>query len=102
MPFAVERVVVQIAPEDKRRISAKAKKLDMPMSELMRRAAFAYTSKEDDVEMGALADAAKSAADNAAASIDDAVSFIRKSNLRIAAMERKAAGARHHAAGSAA
>ena len=102
MPFAVERVVVQIAPEDKRRISAKAKKLDMPMSELMRRAAFAYSSKEDDVELGALADAAKSAADNAAASIDDAVSFIRKSNLRIAAMERKAAGARHHAAGSAA
>lgn len=102
MPFAVERVVVQIAPEDKRRISAKAKKLDIPMSELMRRAAFAYSSKEDDVELGALADAAKSAADNAAASIDDAVSFIRKSNLRIAAMERKAAGARHHAAGSAA
>ena len=102
MPFAVERVVVQIAPEDKRRISAKAKKLDIPMSELMRRAAFAYSSKEDDVELGALADAAKSAADNAAASIDDAMSFIRKSNLRIAAMERKAAGARHHAAGSAA
>ena len=102
MSFAVERVVVQIAPEDKRRISAKAKKLDIPMSELMRRAAFAYSSKEDDVELGALADAAKSAADNAAASIDDAMGFIRKSNLRIAAMERKAAGARQHAAGSAA
>ena len=101
MPFAVERVVVQIAPEDKRRISAKAKKLDIPMSELMRRAAFAYSSKEDDVELGALADAAKSAADNAAASIDDAMSFIRKSNLRIAAMERKAAGTRRSATGSA-
>ena len=102
MSFAVERVVVQIAPEDKRRISAKAKKLDMPLSELMRRAAFAYTSKEDDLELGALADAAKSAADNAAASIDDAMSSIRKSNLRIAAMERAAAGARQHVTGSAA
>ena len=102
MSFAVERVVVQIAPEDKRRISAKAKKLDMPLSELMRRAAFAYTSKDDDLELGALADAAKSAADNAAASIDDAMSFIKKSNLRIAAMERAAAGARQHVTGSAA
>ena len=102
MSFAVERLVVQIAPEDKRRISAKAKKLDIPMSELMRRAAFAYTSKEDDVELGVLADAAKSAADNAAVSIDDAISFIRKSNLRIAALERAAAGARQHSAASAA
>ena len=102
MSFAVERVVVQIAPEDKRRISAKAKKLDMPLSELMRRAAFAYTSKEDDFELGALADAAKSAADNAAGSIDDAIAFINKSNLRIAALERAAARARRHAAGSAA
>ena len=102
MSFAVERVVVQIAPEDKRRISAKAKKLDIPMSELMRRAAFAYSSKEDDLELGALADAAKSAADNAADAIDDAISFIKKSNLRIAAMERKAVSARQSTVGFAA
>ncbi len=98
MPLAVARVVVQIAAEDKRRISAKAKKLDMPLSELMRRAAFAYTSKEDDAELGLLADAAKRAADSSAASIDDAVSFIEKSNLRIAAMERAAAAAQRQSA----
>ncbi len=100
MSLAIERVVVQIAAEDKQRISAKAKKLDIPLSELMRRAAFAYSSKEEDAELGRLAESAKAAADSAAASIDDAVSFIKKSNLRIAAMERAAAGAQRQLTGS--
>ena len=99
MSLAVDRVVVQIAPEDKQRISTKAKKLNIPLSELMRRAASAYTTDEDDMELGLLADVAKNAADSAATSIDDAMSFIKKSNARIAAMElaasaqRKPAGA---------
>lgn len=37
---------------------------------------------------GELADAAKGAADRAAESIDDALSFVEKSNLRIAALEQ--------------
>ena len=36
--------------------------------------------------LGELADAAKGAADRAAESIDDALSFVEKSNLRIAAL----------------
>lgn len=36
--------------------------------------------------LGALADAAKVAADRATESIDDALSFVEKSNLRIAAL----------------
>lgn len=101
MSLAVERVVVQIAPEDKRRIAAKAKKLDMSLSELVRRAAFAYTTKEDDDDLGMLADAAKKAADSSAASIDEAMNFIEESNLRIAAMERAAANAQRETAESA-
>lgn len=101
MSLAIERVVVQIAAEDKQRIVEKAKKLDIPLSELMRRAVFAYSSKEEDADLGRLAESAKTAADNAAASIDDALSFIKKSNLRIAAMERAAAGAQRQLAGSA-
>jgi Uma2 family endonuclease len=38
--------------------------------------------------LGELADAAKGAADRAAESIDDALSFVEKSNLRIAALEK--------------
>ncbi len=90
---AVERIVVQTTPGDKRAITAKAKKFDMPVSELMRRGAFAYASSEADQELGALADAAKGAADRAGAAIDDALAFMAASNQRIARMEQAAAKA---------
>lgn len=47
--------------------------------------------EEPDQELGALADAAKDAADRAGAAIDDPMSFIAASNKRIAAMESAAA-----------
>jgi hypothetical protein len=90
MAAAVERIVVQATAQDKKAIASKAKKLDMPISELMRRGAFAYESDTADVELSALADAARVAADRAGAAIDDALSFIDASNRRIAAMESKA------------
>ncbi len=86
---AVERIVVQVTPQDKRAIAAKAKKLDLPVSELMRRGAFAYQPDESDAELGALSVAAKAAADSASACIDDALRFIEASNKRITAMEAK-------------
>ena len=90
MAAAVERIVVQATPQDKKAITAKAKKLDLPVSELMRRGAFAYESGESDDALGALADAAKHAADRAGEFIDDALEFIAASNKRISAMEAKA------------
>lgn len=90
MAAAVQRIVVQATTQDKMAIAAKAKKLDIPISELMRRGAFAYESSDADAELGALADAAKGAADRAGAAIDDALDFIEASNKRIAAMEAKA------------
>jgi hypothetical protein len=90
MAAAVQRIVVQATAQDKKAIAAKAKKLDMPMSELMRRGAFAYESDLTDEELGALADAAKAAADRAGEAIDTALHFIDASNKRIAAMEAKA------------
>jgi hypothetical protein len=56
---ATQRIVVQTTTLDKRAIVAKAKKLDIPISELMRRGAFAYQSDESDDALSALADAAK-------------------------------------------
>jgi hypothetical protein len=90
MTAAVERIVVQTTTEDKRAIVAKARKLDLPISELMRRGAFAYESGESESDLSAVADAAKTAADRAGAAIDDALAFIAASNKRIAAMEAKA------------
>jgi hypothetical protein len=95
MAAAVQRIVVQATTQDKKAIAAKAKKLDIPISELMRRGAFAYESSETDEELGVLADAAKGAADRAGAAIDGALDFIEASNKRIAALEAKAA--KHHA-----
>ncbi len=91
MAAAVERIVVQATAQDKKAIAAKAKRLGIPISELMRRGAFDYQSREKDAELASLADAAKVAADRAGASIDDALAFIDASNRRIDAMLTKAA-----------
>jgi hypothetical protein len=93
MAAAVERIVVQTTAQDKKAIAAKAKKLDLPISELMRRGAFAYESSDADNELGALAVAAKGAADRAGAAIDNALDFIEASNKRIDAMAAKASKA---------
>lgn len=93
MTAAVERIVVQTTARDKQAIAAKAKKLDIPVSELMRRGAFAYQGGDHEADLATLADAAKDAADHAGAAIDNALAFIEASNKRIAAMEAKAAKA---------
>jgi len=90
MAGATERIVVQATPQDKKVIAAKAKKLGLPISELMRRGAVAYEPGESDTELAALADAAKGAADRAGAAIDAALDFIAASEKRISAMEAKA------------
>mgnify|MGYP001598161504 CR=1 FL=1 len=90
MPEAVERIVVQTTALQKKAITAKAKKLGLPISELMRRVATAYKSVEEDKQLGELADAARAAAERAGATIDSALEFIEASNRRIAAMEAQA------------
>jgi hypothetical protein len=87
MTSATQRIVVQATVQDKKAIMAKAKSLDMPIAELMRRGAFAYEAKGADVELGALADAAMHAADRAGAAIDESLDFIAASERRIMAME---------------
>lgn len=91
---SVERIVVQATAQQKKAIVAKADRLGLPISELMRRGAAAYGGGEADADLAALADAAKTAAERAAAAIDDALDYIEASNRRIAAMERKAAARR--------
>jgi len=87
---AIERIVVQATLQEKKAISAKARKLGLPVSELMRRGANAYKSAESDEELGVIADAAMAAANRASDAIDDVLAFVDASNRRIAAMEAKA------------
>ena len=58
MTTAVERIVVQATPQQKRAIADKAKSLGLPISELMRRGAAAYQGDEQDKDLSALAEAA--------------------------------------------
>lgn len=90
MSAAIERIVVQATPQDKQAISDKAKRLALPVSELMRRGAFAYEADESNEALDALADAARQAAENAGSAIDEALDYIMASNARIAAMEAAA------------
>ena len=87
---AIERIVVQATSQEKKAIVLKAKKLGLPVAELMRRGATAYEPAEADEELGILADKAKAAADRASDSIDDVLAFVEASNKRIAAMEANA------------
>jgi hypothetical protein len=91
---AVARIVVQATNKEKKDIATKAKKLGMPIAELMRRGAFAYEDSKQQAELGLLADKAKAAADRACDAIDATESYLEASNLRIAALERKAKAAR--------
>lgn len=88
---AIKRIVVQATPQEKKIITAKAKKLGLPVSELMRRGATAYNSAESDEELGVVADAAMAAANRASDAIDDVLAYVEASNERIAAMEAQAA-----------
>jgi len=94
MAAAVERIVVQATPQEKKTITAKAKRLGLPISELMRRGATAYESSAAEEELGALADAARVAADRASDAIDDALQFVDASNKRIALLEARSTRAR--------
>lgn len=90
VPAAVERIVVQATRKEKKAIVAKAKKLGLAISELMRRGANAYQPEEADEELGTLADAARAAAERAGRAIDNALTRIEESNQRIRSMEAAA------------
>ncbi len=97
MAAAVERIVVQATAQEKQAIVGKARRLGMPVSELMRRGAAAYDGGDLEragAELGVLADAARQAAERASAAIDDALDFIAASNRRLAALEADAEQAR--------
>lgn len=87
---AIERIVVQTTREEKKAITAKAKKLGLPVSELMRRGATSYQPAESDADLGMLADTALAAANRASAALDEVLAFVAASEKRIAALEAEA------------
>lgn len=87
MAVAVERIVVQVPPSEKKAFMSKAKRLGLNLSELMRRGASAYSPEEDEGELNALVEKIIESTAEAEAALDDALAFVAESNKRIAAME---------------
>lgn len=72
-------------------IVAKASRMGILVSELMRRGALVFLAPKREAELVVLADAAQLAAERAGAAIEDAMAFVASSNERIQAMELSAA-----------
>ncbi len=87
MAVAVERIVVQVPPSEKKAFKSKAKRLGLNLSELMRRGASAYSPEEDENEIDTLVEKIVESTAEAEAALDDALAFVGESNKRIAAME---------------
>lgn len=85
----IQRIVVQTTPQEKKAIAVKAKRLGLPISELMRRGANTYQPEKENKELYLLADKAENAANSAADSIDELLAFIEESNQRISAMQSR-------------
>ncbi len=70
MGAAIDRIVVTTTPQEKRALAAKARRLGLPVSELLKRGASAYGNPSFGDDIALLADAATAAADRAAAALD--------------------------------
>jgi hypothetical protein len=86
MVAGTERIVVQVTPDQKRAIASTAKRLGVDVSELMRQAVEGITLSDDEEGTNALILRVNASAKEANDALDDALSFVAKSNERIAAM----------------
>ncbi len=85
--LATTRIPVLMSPVEKMKIVARAKKAGMKTSEFMRLAAREYNPHEDEKALLAMINEMNKATENAAKSIDEALSFVAASNKRIRKME---------------
>jgi hypothetical protein len=86
MAAATERIVVKVTPTQKKAISATALRLGLKVSELMRQSAQGFQQNSDEAVIGALLERVSASTKDAIDALDDAITFITKSNKRIEAM----------------
>jgi hypothetical protein len=87
---AFATIVVEATAQEKKVIVAKARKLGLPVSELMCLGAVAYGDGQTQEELDALATLAQEAAERAVASIDASLAFMEASNARLAMLDAQA------------
>jgi phosphate uptake regulator len=89
MAVATERIVVQVTPAQKKAINSTAKRLGLNVSELMRQAVKGFQTKSDNDDLEALIERVNLSSKEASDALDDALAFVRKSNKRLAAMNKE-------------
>ncbi len=87
MATANQRIPVLVSPEEKRRIHQRAREAGLSMGEFLRRAAAAYSPREDEAVLSAMIDQMVRATEEAEAAIDEALDFVAASEERIRRME---------------
>lgn len=84
---ATERIVVLVTPEQKAEISDRARAAKLPVGELLRRAAAAYSSDDQDEVLAGLVEQVRKSSAQASKALDAALKEVAESQRRIAAME---------------
>ena len=87
---ATERVPVLMTPVEKKMVVRRAKKAGLTTGEYMRRAAEGYRPDDNNQALEAMIEQMNQATERAEKAIDNTLSFVAKSNKRIAAMETEA------------
>ena len=88
---STERIPVLVTPEQKARITARAKAANLPVSEFMRRAAMSYSpNDEDEAALNGLLLQVERTTERASKALDGALRAVAASQRRIAAMEAAA------------
>lgn len=89
MAAATERIPVLVTAKEKAMIAKLAKDARLSMGEFMRRAAASFRPNEDEKMLEGMIDQMVKTTARAAAAIDDALTYVKASNERIAEMEAK-------------
>lgn len=97
MAIRTVRITIRVSPRQKAIIAARAKDAGMSVSAYMRRAALPGGTLHDERVFEPLLATLDRSTQRACRAIDDAVTFARASNARIARMERDAAVLRERA-----
>ncbi|EIJ44690.1 hypothetical protein GWL_41290 [Herbaspirillum sp. GW103] len=86
---AVATIVVEATAQEEKIIAAKARKLGLPISELMCLGAVAYQGGQMQEELDALACLAQEAAERAGACVEASLAFVEASNARLDALDAR-------------
>ncbi|MBA2352005.1 MAG: ribbon-helix-helix protein, CopG family [Burkholderiales bacterium] len=87
MAAATERIPVLVTPDQKAKISKKAKAANLTVGEFVRRAAEAYQPDDDDDVLERLIEQIKNTAAKASKALDAILAFVAESEKRIEQME---------------